>query len=262
MRQPLKQWLSSLPLKKRLEESMASQDTTKTGRVWRRRLIPLAGVLLRGAVLLIPWNASVGNYGTLVAIPQRETIIRAPADGTLIQLNVQPGALVAGNNVVGRMSSLQLDEQLAQAEAELARANADRNRLLGELRTTEELTARAEAQWRQRQQEFSEAEAEAEAELRHIGVRLPPSLAALQAEIDSRRTRVQEAVLRQQRASKLFAEGRVARSELDAASAGASALFMGMDRGSRAFRSRADRAPAPARSQRYRYGRRRARSRR
>jgi multidrug resistance efflux pump len=222
MRHPLKQLISAMPLKKRLEEFMASQDTTKTGHVWRRRLIPLVGVLLLSAVLLIPWNASVGNYGTLIAIPQREAIIRAPADGTLIQLNVQPGALVAGDNVVGRMADLRLDEQLAQSEAELARTTAEQNRLLGELRGTEELAARAEAQWNQRQREFSEADAE----LRQIGVRLPPSLGALQAEIDSRRTRVQEAVIRQQRATKLFAEGLVARSELDAASAGASALSM------------------------------------
>ena len=87
------------------------------------------------AILCLPWQASVGNYGTLVAIPGQEAIIRAPENATLIALHVQPGQPLAAGSIVGRMGNLELEEQIVQAQAELARANAASNRLLGELRT-------------------------------------------------------------------------------------------------------------------------------
>ena len=64
---------------------------------WRRRLVPLSLGLLAVVLLLMPWSASVGNYGALSAVPQQETILRAPESATLVALRVQP---VAGNSTI------------------------------------------------------------------------------------------------------------------------------------------------------------------
>jgi len=60
-----------------------------------RRLVPAGIALAILAALLQPWTASVGCYGTLLAIPGRETIIRAPENASLLVLGVQPGQQVA-----------------------------------------------------------------------------------------------------------------------------------------------------------------------
>src|SRR5215475_6333973 len=70
---------------------------------WRRRLIPITITLIVVAVLCLPWNASVGAYGSLVEIPEREAIIRAPESATLIELSVKPGDSASSGAVMGRM---------------------------------------------------------------------------------------------------------------------------------------------------------------
>ncbi|MGH9849064.1 MAG: HlyD family secretion protein, partial [Blastocatellia bacterium] len=203
--------------------------------------------------LLMPWNASVGNYGTLIAVPGQEAIIRAPESATLIALNAQPGAQVASGAAIGRMGNFDLEEQIVQAQSELARVNADYDRLLGELRTHSETAARAELQLRQRQRDYDEINAERrQIEQRRIAdagnwsVRFvntstasspapsrqtersapsyPAALAALQAEADSFRAQLDEAGIRRDRVRTLHAQGIMARSELDAAETRAATL--------------------------------------
>ena len=58
------------------------------------------------------------------------------------------------------MSDIELEEQLAHAQVELDRANADRDRLLGEVRAREESIARAEVNLRQRQRDYDESDSE------------------------------------------------------------------------------------------------------
>ena len=43
----------------------------------RRRLVPLTLALVVVAALLVPWSASVGNYGKPIALPDHEAVIRA-----------------------------------------------------------------------------------------------------------------------------------------------------------------------------------------
>ena len=62
----------------------------------RRRLVPLAIALFIVLILCLPWNASVGAYGALIAVPGQEAIIRAPESATLIELRVRPGDLDGG----------------------------------------------------------------------------------------------------------------------------------------------------------------------
>lgn len=68
---------------------------------WRRRLAPLALALVAIILLLLPWTASVGNYGTLVALPGQEAIIHAPESATLAALRAQPGDQVVTGAIIG-----------------------------------------------------------------------------------------------------------------------------------------------------------------
>ncbi|MGH9766787.1 MAG: HlyD family secretion protein [Blastocatellia bacterium] len=236
-------------------------NTGRKSSRWRRRLVPLAIALIIVLILCLPWNASVGAYGALVAVPGQEAIIRAPESATLIELRVRPGDITAAGAVIGRMSDIGLEEQLAHAQVELDRANADRDRLLGELRTREESIARAEVSLRQRQIDFDESDSErrqieererAEPNtLKYLtasvvptappaaihsdggaggrepgapAVAYPAAIAVLQSEADLRQARLSEAALNLDRTRRLHAQGIAPRSELDRAETSASTL--------------------------------------
>jgi putative peptide zinc metalloprotease protein len=229
---------------------------------WRRRLVPLAGFLVV-LILCLPWNASVGAYGALIAVPGQETIIRAPESATLLELSVRPGDLTTSGAVLGRMGGAELEGQLAQAQAELDRANADYDRLLGELKAREDSIARAGVKLRQSQLDYDESNFEqrqieerrraepASSNLKYMtasmspigaqagGPAAPPAgvhqqdnpalaypaaIAVLQSDADLRHARLTEAGLQLDRARRLYAEGLAPRSELDGAETRASTL--------------------------------------
>lgn len=211
---------------------------------WRRRLVLLSLAVLAIVMLLMPWSASVGNYGTLIAIPDQETIIRAPESASLVALRVRPGDQVAGGTVIAQMGNLDLEEQIVAVGSDLARVNADRDRLLGDLHAREESVARAGTQLRQRQLDYDEIESErrqiagrqhnerkgqtseariiaasvslAERPFDQAAANYPAALAVLQAEADSARAQFEEAASQRDRLRKLNIEGIIARSELDA----------------------------------------------
>jgi multidrug resistance efflux pump len=255
----------------RMEAKMATQDQTteipssvdsdKIDAGWkplcRRRLAPLAIALFIVVIFCLPWNASVGAYGALIAIPEHEAIIRSPESATLSELRVRPGDLTAAGAVIGRMSDLELEEQLAHAQVELDRANADRDRLLGELRAREESIARAEVNLRRRQMDYDESDSERRqieerervepnalkyltasvvptappaagpAGDRHTGapaVAYPAAIAVLQSEADLRQARLSEAALHLDRTRRLHQQGIAPRSELEKAETSVSTL--------------------------------------
>src|SRR5499426_116515 len=249
----------------RMEANMATQDQTtqtqssgdggeigagqKPSRL-RRRLVPLAFALLIVLILCLPWNASVGAYGALIAVPEREAIIRAPEGATLIEMRVRPGDLMDGGAAIGRMGNAELDEQLAQTQTELDRANADYDRLLGELRASVETTVRAEVNLRQRQIDYDEIDSEhrqikeregAEPNIMNLkyltasvaptgapdrppAAAYPAAIAVLQSEADLRQARLAEAGLHLDRTRRLYGQGIAPRSELDEAETRASTL--------------------------------------
>ncbi len=222
------------------DNNQTSNETRNSQpRFWRRRLVPLLLVVLTVAVLLMPWSASVGNYGSLVAVPDHEAIIRAPESASLVTLRVRPGDQVAGGAVIAHMGNLDLEEQIVAVQSDLARVKADFDRLSGELSAREEASARAETQLRQRKFDYDEIESERRQIIAHqrgenrdakiIAVSssgkefdrnveaYPAALATLQAEVESCRARLNEASAQRDRARKLNADGIVPRSELDAA---------------------------------------------
>jgi multidrug efflux pump subunit AcrA (membrane-fusion protein) len=217
---------------------------------WRRRLVLAALILSLAVILCLPWNASVGAYGTLLVVPGQEAIIRAPESATLLELRVRPGDATTAGAVLGRMGNLELEEQLAATQAELERAQADADRLRGAVRAREEAIARAEVNLRQRQSNYDESEAEqrqiaarerAAANLSQLtasvaplappagenrAVSYPAALAALQSEADLRQAKLAEARLQLDRARQLHAQGITPRSELDKAETMAATLSL------------------------------------
>jgi putative peptide zinc metalloprotease protein len=228
------------PLKKMFaakERDMAKSEFK--GRL--RRCVPAAMALCLVAGLCIPWMASVGSYGTLVAIAGREAIIRAPENASLLALDVQPGQQVSRGAAIGRMANLDLEEQIAQIRTELARVNADAKRLAGELRVQEQSARTSELQLAQRRREFSYIDSEErqiQAQVRPIedtpyivvsnapaqGRKLPPALAVLQAEVELSGIRLTEAYQQRDRARALSADRLLAHRDLETAEAKASAL--------------------------------------
>jgi putative peptide zinc metalloprotease protein len=224
-------------------------DKTSLPPRWRRRLVPLALALLFVTLLLMPWRASVGNYGVLVAVPDREAIIRAPEAATLVQLNVKPGDQLAQGTVLGRLGNLDVEEQITAVQTDLARVQADYDRLLGELRVHGEAALRTEIARQQRQRDFAELEAEqrqinAHSASQPSGFRFitisntaadaprttyPAALAALQAEAEAQRALLKEAATQRDRLRALHGQGLIPRSELDAQEARAATLAGAFD---------------------------------
>lgn len=215
----------------------ANENKTSNPPFWRRRLVPLSLAVLAVAILLMPWSASVGNYGSLIAVPGQEAIIRAPENGSLVTLRVRPGDQVAGGAMIGQMGNFDVEEQIVAVQSELARVNADYDRLSGELHSSKEAVTRAATQLRQRQYDYDEIESErrqiaaehrsevGNARVVAVSTSLseesakgyPAALAALQAEVEYSRAKFDEASAQRDRARKLNSEGIVPRSELDAA---------------------------------------------
>ena len=218
---------------------------------WRRRLVLGAPVILVAIASCIPWSASVGGYGVLMTIPDQETAVRAPENGSVISLNVRPGQHVEKGSALGLLGNLDLEEQIVQARTDFARATAEAERLSGELRLQRHEAVSAELRSTQRRHEFTELEAE-EGQIHALtgsgpqtgnvlvsfstdggGVFRPPAtgpaqfpavLAALEADADVRRAKLSEANSKLQRSRQLFAEGILAASEFDAANSNASSL--------------------------------------
>lgn len=259
LRRPIKQTFGLIKLfvvkqkesKMRDDQQTTTQpEMTVTRPVWRRRVAPLSVAGLVLLFLLMPWRASVGNYGQLIALSERETIIRAPEAATLVQLNVKPGDQLAAGATIGQLANLDIEEQLAELQTDLARANADYNRLLGETRVRGAAAVRTTVALQQRQHDFAEIDAEqrqiragllalpSEARTLANTSRLfkistaeteppaayPAALAALQADAEAQRALFDEAILQRNRLRPLYAQGLVPRSELDAQEARAATL--------------------------------------
>jgi putative peptide zinc metalloprotease protein len=229
---------------------------------WRRWFVPLAIALFIALILCLPWDASVGAYGELNVVPGQEAIIRAPDSAILTELRVRPGDRTTAGAVIGRMSARapELEEQFTHAQVEIDKANADRERLLGELRAHEASIAQAEVNLRQRQMEYDEidferrqieeregAEPNALTYLTAISpvasarpaagraggkftgataAAYPAAIAVLQSEAELRQAKLSEAALHLDRTHKLYAQGIAPRSELEKAETNVSMITL------------------------------------
>lgn len=212
---------------------------------WRRRIVWATLTLALAGIFCMPWNASVGSYGTLLAMPDREVVVRAPENATLVELRAKPGDLVAVGGLIGRMSNLELEEQIVHAQTERARADAEYERLLGELRVRHEAAAHAGLRLNRRQHEFDEINSEQEQINRRFAAgptrsirpvsfasqpdaasAYPAAIAVLQADVDQIEVQLREARAQADRSRELFGQGVVSRSELDSARTHAASLSL------------------------------------
>jgi putative peptide zinc metalloprotease protein len=229
-------------------------SATEGTRSWRR-FVPAGLALSFFAALLMPWMASVGSYGTLMAIPGRESIIRAPDNASLMVLSVQPGQHVAAGASLAQMANLDMDEQIAVVRSEVARVDAERERLNGEGRVQQEAANTARWQLDQRRRELADVDGEEQQIRRRFPGRtpftpaiagprsrdgqpgvvftqlaapsatpLPPALAALEAETDRLQAELTEADHGLERTRALAGRGIIAQSDLDIAERRVAAL--------------------------------------
>jgi multidrug efflux pump subunit AcrA (membrane-fusion protein) len=138
------------------------------------------------------------------------------------------------------MGNLDLEEQIAQVQTELARVNADADRLSGELRVQQEAAAGSEWHLAQRRREFDDLDTEEQqiqrgqgnssgnfvlASTRPLAAQeLPAALAALEAEADQLQAKLTEANQELGRTRKLYDERLLARNQMEAAEAKSAAL--------------------------------------
>lgn len=198
----------------------------------RSKLVKAGVAVVILGVLAFPWPASVGSYGTLIAEPGAEAIIRAPEGATLVEFSVLPGERVNGGHVVGKLGNPDLEDQIAQVKADLAKAQAEAERLSGDIDTGRETVLRAEVQVRRHEREYTDyaverrnmkSSGEPRAAVLPPSRVFPPAIEALRAEVELRRARRSEAEKNAERLRALYDQGIVPRGELDAAETSATA---------------------------------------
>ncbi len=206
-------------------ESEAESNPSKRltiPRVWKRRII--LSLVLIGVVsaLMIPFEASVGNYGTLTPMKEKESLISAPEAG-MVTVLVNPGEMVEAGKELAKLSNPDLSSELMTLRSEIVRIEGDYERLTGDIKTRQQGTEKASAQL--------EAAARIDRELRLEQQRIlkgklggatrdsdfPAALAILQADIDLKKSRLEEAQMQLSRAKQLYQESIIPKAELETA---------------------------------------------
>ncbi len=109
---------------------------------WAKVIVSLVCVFL--AVSLF----GKGDYhatATFVIEPQQSRLIPAPFDGYIAEVFVEPGDdVIAGQTVLAKLETIELEEQLIQSRAKLAAAETDKAAKLDEGKIAESQIAQAE----------------------------------------------------------------------------------------------------------------------
>jgi putative peptide zinc metalloprotease protein len=204
------------------EADSTSSESLTIPRVWKRRIalsLVLIGVV---SALMIPFEASVGNYGTLTPMKEKESLISAPEAG-MVTVLVNPGEMVEVGKELAKLSNPDLSSELMTLRSEIVRIEGDYERLTGDIKTRQQGTEKASAQL--------EAAARIDRELKLEQQRIlkgklggaardsdfPAALAILQADIDVKKSRLEEAQMQLSRAKQLYQESIVPKAELETA---------------------------------------------
>ena len=206
-------------------EAKAGKEATSSERltiprVWKRRIA--LSLLLIGVItlLLLPFEASVGNYGALTPMKEKESLISAPEAG-MVTVLVNPGENVEVGKELARLSNPDLSSELMTLRYEIVRIEGDYERSLGDIRTRQQDIEKASAQL--------DAAARIDRELRLEQQRIlkgklggagrdsdfPAALAMLQADIDLKKSRFDEAQMQLARAKQLYQENIIPKAELE-----------------------------------------------
>ena len=202
------------------DKEATSSERLTIPRVWKRRIalsLLLIGVI---TILLLPFEASVGNYGALTPMKERESLISAPEAG-IVTVLVSPGDTVEAGKELARLSNPDLSSELMTLRSEMVKIEGDYERSLGDIKTRQQDIEKASAQL--------DAAARIDRELRLEQQRIlkgklggagrdldfPAALAMLQADIELKKSRFDEAQMQLARAKQLYQESIIPKAELE-----------------------------------------------
>lgn len=174
------------------------------------------GVFFKGAfalfaiaALITPWEASSSSDCNLQLPPGREGVARANINAVLAEVFVQPGDAVAIGTKLARLSNPDLEDRLAQINAEIQRLNTNNSRLEDEIRVRSELLLSANFKETERKRVLSELKTEA-SQIKNATAKadstssLPASLAVLQSDIELKQTELDHNRREVERYKKLY----------------------------------------------------------
>ena len=189
---------------------------------WKRKVFFEVLALIVVSILLFPWDATVGSYGTLTPTKEKEAIITAPESGIATVL-VKPGEAVQIGKEIARLHNPDLNSELIALRADLVKAETDYERLLGDIKVKQQDTERATVQLSEAARLDRELRAEQQQILaRKVGgqqkdTEYPAAMAVLQADIDLKKSRLDEAEMQLNRTRQLFRDNLIPKSDLEAA---------------------------------------------
>jgi multidrug resistance efflux pump len=189
---------------------------------WKRKLFFAVLALIVVSILLFPWDATVGSYGTLTPTKEKEAIITAP-EGGIATVLVKPGEVVQTGKEIARLHNPDLNSELIALRADIVKAETEYERLLGDIKVKQQDTERAAVQLSEAARLDRELRAEQQQILaRKLGgqqkdIEYPAAMAVLQADIDLKKSRLDEAEMQFNRTRQLFRDNLIPKSDLEAA---------------------------------------------
>jgi putative peptide zinc metalloprotease protein len=195
------------------EEKSPVVQNASAKKVSPRRSLIIKGAfaLLVIAALITPWEASSGSDCALQLPPGREGVARANVNAVMAELFVQPGDAVAEGTRIARLSNPDLEDRLAQINAEIQRLDTNNSRIEDELRIRSEVMLSANFKETERKRILSELKSESsqiksatESNGSVQSSPLPASLAILQSEIELKQTELDHNRLEADRYKKLY----------------------------------------------------------
>ncbi len=189
---------------------------------WKRKAFFAVLALIVVSILLFPWEATVGSYGTLTPTKEREAIITAP-EGGIATVLVKPGEIVQAGKEIARLHNPDLNSELIALRADLVKAETEYERLLGDVKVKQQDTERAAVQLGETARLDRELRAEQQQILarklsgQQKDIEYPAALAVLQADIDLKKSRLDEAETQLNRTRQLFRDNLIPKSDLEAA---------------------------------------------
>lgn len=208
------------PLKPVAQPQPAEKSATPPK--WKRKVFFAVLALIVVSILLFPWEATVGSYGTLTPTKEKEAIITAP-EGGIATVLVKPGETIAAGKEIARLHNPDLNSELIALRADVVKVETEYERLLGDIKVKQQDTTRATEQLSETARLDRELRAEQQQILaRKLGgqqkdTEYPAAMAVLQSDIDLKKSRQDEAETQLNRARQLFRDSLLPKSDLEAA---------------------------------------------
>ncbi len=205
--------MSTQPVLQTNEEKSPVGQNVSAKKISPRRSLILKGAfaLLVVAALITPWEASSSSDCALQLPPGRESVARANINAVMAELFVRPGDAVAEGTKIARLSNPDLEDRLAQINAEIQRLGINTSRIEDELRVRSEVMLSTGFKETERKRILSELKNES-SQIKTATEKsdstqqsaLPASLAILQSEIELKQTELEHNRREVERYKKLY----------------------------------------------------------